>query len=81
MYPQTNGQVEVSKQNFLASLKKCLDNAKGKRVEELPRVLWAYKMTPRKAIGETPISLAYYGGRDSNRDWDANLEIRNRELE
>ncbi|KAL0440207.1 UNVERIFIED_CONTAM: hypothetical protein Slati_2503700 [Sesamum latifolium] len=33
--------------------------AKGQWVEELPRVLWAYRTTPRSAAGETPFCLVY----------------------
>ena len=32
---------------------------KGKWVEELPHVLWTYRITPRKSIGETPFSMIY----------------------
>ena len=40
-------------------LKKRLDEAKGKWVDELPYVLWAYHTTPRRSIGETPFSMNY----------------------
>ena len=40
-------------------LKKRLDSAKGRWVEELPNILWAYRTTPRRSIGETPFSLTY----------------------
>ena len=40
-------------------LKKSLNNAKGKWVEELPHVLWTYRTTPRRSTGETPFSLTY----------------------
>ena len=40
-------------------LKKRLDNAKGRWVEELPHVLWTYRTTPRKSIGETLFSMTY----------------------
>ena len=40
-------------------LKKRLDDAKGKWVEELPHVLWKYQTTPRKSTRETPFSMAY----------------------
>ena len=40
-------------------LKKRLDEAKGKWVEELPHVLWAYRTTPRRSTGETPFSMTY----------------------
>ena len=40
-------------------MKKRLDNAKGKWVEELPHVFWTYRTTPRRSTGETPFSLTY----------------------
>ena len=40
-------------------LKKNLDDAKGRWVEELPHVLWTYRTTPRRSIGETPFSMTY----------------------
>ena len=40
-------------------LKKILDDAKGKWVEELPHVLWTYQTTPRKSTGETHFSMTY----------------------
>lgn len=40
-------------------LKKRLEKVKGKWVEELPYVLWAYRTTLRRSIGETPISMMY----------------------
>ena len=40
-------------------LKKRLDNAKGRWVEELPHVLWTYRTTPRRSTGETPFSMTY----------------------
>jgi hypothetical protein len=40
-------------------MKKRLEKAKGKWVEELPLVLWAYRTTPRRSTGVTPYSLAY----------------------
>ena len=40
-------------------LKKRLDDAKGKWIEELPHVLWTYRTTPRKSTGETHFSMTY----------------------
>ena len=40
-------------------LKKRLEGSKGRRVEELPNVLWAYQTTPRRSTEETPFSLTY----------------------
>ena len=28
-------------------------------MDDLPHVLWAYRTTPRRSIGETPFSMAY----------------------
>ena len=28
-------------------------------MEELPHVLWTYRTTPQRSIGETPFSMAY----------------------
>ena len=40
-------------------LKKRLDGAKSKWVEELPHVLWTYQTTPHRSTGETPFSMTY----------------------
>ena len=43
----------------MSGLKKRLDDAKGRWVEELLHVLWAYQTTPRKSTEETPFSMSY----------------------
>ena len=58
-YPQGNGQAEAINKVIVSGLKKMLDDAKGKWVEELPHVLWMYRTTPRRSIGETPLSMTY----------------------
>ncbi|XP_065630491.1 uncharacterized protein LOC136067939 [Quercus suber] len=58
-HPQGNGQAEAVNKVIVNGLKKRLDNAKGRWVEELPHVLWAYKTTPRRSTGETPFSMTY----------------------
>ena len=58
-YPQGNGQAEAVNKVIVNKLKKRLDDAKGKWMEELPHVLWTYRTTPRKSIGETPFSMTY----------------------
>ena len=58
-YPQSNGQAEASNKVILDGIKKRLEKAKGKWVEELPQVLWAFRTTPRRSTGETPYSLAF----------------------
>ena len=40
-------------------LKKRLDEAKGRWVEELPHVLWTYQITPRWSTGKTPFSMTF----------------------
>ena len=56
-YPQSNGQAEASNKTLLTALKKRLDSAKGKWVEELLGVLWAYRITARKPTGVSPFAL------------------------
>ena len=58
-YPQSNGQEEASNKTLLTALKKLLDSAKGKWVDELPGVLWAYRTIARKQIGISPFALTY----------------------
>lgn len=41
-YPQSNGQAEVTNKKIMSGLKKRLEDAKGRRIEELHDVLWAY---------------------------------------
>ena len=58
-YPQGNRQAKAVNKLIVNRLKKRLDDAKGKWVEELPHVLWTYRTTPRKSTGETPFSMTY----------------------
>ena len=41
------------------NLKTKLENLKGRWVDDLPKMLWAYKTTARSKTGETSFSLAY----------------------
>ena len=59
VYPQRNGQAEAVNKVIVNGFKKRLDDAKGKWVEELSRVLWTYRTTLRKSTGETPFSMTY----------------------
>ena len=59
VYPQGNGQAEAVNKVIVSGLKKILDDAKGKWVEELPHVLWTYQTTPHGSMGETPFSMTY----------------------
>ncbi|KAK2997643.1 hypothetical protein RJ639_026616 [Escallonia herrerae] len=58
-HPQSNGQTENMNRSILQGLKKKLDEAKGAWVDELPKVLWAYRTTPHSVTEETPFFLFY----------------------
>ena len=58
-YSQSNGQAEVSNKVILSGIKRKLEAAKGKWVEMLPNILWAYRTTVRKSTNETPFALAF----------------------
>ena len=58
-YPQSNSQAEASNKTFLTALKKRLHSAKGKWVDELPRVRWAYRTTSRKPTEVSLFALTY----------------------
>ena len=47
-YPQSNGQAEATNKAIMNGLKKRLDDTKGRWAEELPSILWANRMTPKK---------------------------------
>ncbi|RVW46275.1 hypothetical protein CK203_096233 [Vitis vinifera] len=56
---KVNGQAEATNKTQITALKKRLEQAKGKWVEELPGVLWAYRTTPECPTGNTPFALVY----------------------
>ena len=58
-HPQYNGQAEVTIRTLKAALKTKLEDLKGKWVEYLPKVLWAYRTTRKSATQETPFALAF----------------------
>ena len=64
-YPQSNDQIEASNKTLLTALKKRLDTAKGKWVDKLPGVLWAYRRTVGRPTDISPFALTYgmYGNR------------------
>ena len=61
-HPQSNRQVEVTIRTLKTVLKTKLEDLKGKWVEYLPEVLWAYRTTRRSATQETPFALAFGTG-------------------
>ena len=58
-YPQRNGQAEAVNKVIVSGLKKRLDDAKGKWVEELPHVLLTYRTMHHRSTRETPFSMTY----------------------
>ena len=56
---QSNGQAEVTIRTLEATLKTKLECLKGKWVEYLPEVLWAYRTTRKSATQETLFALAF----------------------
>lgn len=58
-HPQANSQVESIKKIIKKNIKSKLDAHKGAWVEELLKVLWAYRTTARTSTGETPFSLVF----------------------
>ncbi|KAK3000809.1 hypothetical protein RJ639_022457 [Escallonia herrerae] len=50
---------EVTNRTLLQGLKKKLDGAKGLWVDELHKIIWAYRTTTRNPTGETPFNLAF----------------------
>ena len=58
-HPQANGQAEVANRSLLKIIKTRLKGAKGVWLDELPGILWAYRMIVRTLTRETPFKLAY----------------------
>ena len=58
-HPQSNGQAEVTIRTLKAALKTKLEDLKGRWVEYLPEVLWAYRTMQKSATRETPFALAF----------------------
>ena len=58
-HPQSNGQAEVTIRTLKAALKTKLEDLKGKWVEYLPDVIWAYRTTQKSATRETSFALAF----------------------
>ena len=58
-HPQSHGQAEVTIRTLKAALKTKLEGLKGKWVEYLPEVLWAYRTTRKSATQGTPFALSF----------------------
>ncbi|XP_060960880.1 uncharacterized protein LOC133031407 [Cannabis sativa] len=60
------------------TIKKKLDAAKGKWVDELPQVLWAHRTTEKTITGHTPFSLAF--GSEEMLPVKVNISTHRREF-
>ena len=58
-HSQSNGQLEVTIRTLKTTLKIKLEGLKGKWVECIPEVLWAYRTMRRSATRETSFALAF----------------------
>ncbi|XP_058084614.1 uncharacterized protein LOC131232410 [Magnolia sinica] len=58
-HPQTNEQVEAINKIIKHHLRTKFDRPKRAWIEELLKILWAYRPTAQTATGETPFSLTY----------------------
>ena len=58
-YPQSSGHDEATNKTIVNGLKKRLEGTKGNWVKELPNILWANQITPRRSTCETPFSMIY----------------------
>ena len=58
-YSHGNGQTETVNKVIINRLKKRLDDAKGRWVEELAHILWINRTTSRRSTGETPFAMTY----------------------
>ena len=58
-HPQSNGQVEAVNKIIKGILKKKVEERNGAWVDELSRVLWAYRTTQNTSTRETPFSFVF----------------------
>ena len=91
--PQANGQVKAINKTIKHNPKTKLEDLKGRWVDELLEVLWAYRTTARTPPGETPFSLVYGYEvivlvdigvgflRRENYDSNQNVSLQRRELD
>ncbi|GJT86706.1 reverse transcriptase domain-containing protein [Tanacetum coccineum] len=55
----SNGHMEVTNRDIVKGMERRLGKTHHGWVDELPRVLWAHKTTPKSSNGETPFILFY----------------------
>ncbi|XP_030477954.1 uncharacterized protein LOC115694995 [Cannabis sativa] len=76
--PQANGQVEAVNKTLKDTIKKELDAAKGRCIDELPQVLWAHRTTEKTTTGQTPFLLAF--GSEAMLPVEVNISTHRREF-
>ena len=62
-YPQGNGLVESSKKNLIRIMKRKIEDNQRVWHSKLMTALWADRITPKRAIGNSPFMLVY--GREA----------------
>ena len=58
-YPQRNGQAEATNKTLIKIISKMSQEYTGGWVMHLPDAFWAYRNSPKSAIGFSPFSLVY----------------------
>ena len=59
-HPQSNGAIERANRIICMGISKCLVRlAKGKWVDELPKVIWSHNTSTSRPTGFTPFKLLY----------------------
>lgn len=58
-YPESNGQTEVTNRELVHGLKIKLEYVWGTWVEELPSILYSFRMIPHRATREMPFNIVY----------------------
>ncbi|RDY05641.1 hypothetical protein CR513_10501, partial [Mucuna pruriens] len=58
-HPQLNGQTEAANNVIRRGLRRRLEEAKGRWVEELPQVLWSYHKMAHSSTNETPFRFTF----------------------
>ena len=73
-YLQGNGQAKAVNKVIISGLKKRLDEAKGRRVKELPHVLWTIGRLLVSQLGKHFFHDVWVRGSDPSRDWISNIK-------
>jgi hypothetical protein len=61
-HPQSNGAVKGANGLIFSTIKKCMfDQKKGKRANELPKVIWSHNTSEPRPTKFTPFRLIYWG--------------------